>query len=302
MKRDISIFSTLSPQHNFDVIIGTHSGVFHIGEVVAISLMHLYFGNKNIGVIRSRDFEELQKCDLLVDIPYDTKFLRTSHVWEAFGESIVENLANKINFKLDKFQISTVVTQIESDYIQLIDEINNGVPIYDETFSYIEAFLPDWHHSSAADFNNAFAQVVKITIEILQKFIYKAIEKEYSFRWILSSFTLSQNRILEIPVQTFPWQEPILNHNHCSYQCVDFVIFPYPDGGWAAQCVPPSTLYQFGKRIPFPSAWAGQTDKLPEISGVTDATFCHINCFFVRGENKESVIKMCEKAIEIFLT
>jgi uncharacterized UPF0160 family protein len=160
MKRDISVFSTLNQKHNFDVIIGTHSGIFHIGEVVAISLLHLYYENKNIGIMRSRNIEELKNCDLLVDIPYDTKYSRTSLVWETFGESIVENLATKINFKLDKFQISTVAAQIEANYIQVIDEINNGILICDETFAYIEAYLPDWHHCNAIDFNNAFGVVV----------------------------------------------------------------------------------------------------------------------------------------------
>ncbi len=56
-------------------------------------------------------------------------------------------------------------------------------------------------------------------------------------------------------------------------------------------------LEKFKQRIPFPKKWTGQTNNLPKISGITDATFCHNGLFFVRAKSKESGIAMCNIAI-----
>lgn len=293
MERDISVFSKLGSLWGYDVVIGTHPGIFHANEVVAISLLHIYYEYECIGVMRTEDAKELEKCDIFVGIG-DGKFANAKLVWKELGKKIVKKLANNLEGKLNEFQLSAVVDSIDENYIQQIDE----------TFSYIEAFLPNWYCRDNRGFNEAFAKVVEITISILERFIRKAIEKEVSYFLVLSSLNNNSSRILELPAPTIQWQEPILLYNGCFRQNVDFVIFPYPYGypveSWAAQCVPRNCIVPFDKRIPFPKNWAGQTNKLPEISGIPDATFCDSNCSFVRANTKEAVIQMCEKAIEIF--
>ena len=89
-----------------------------------------------------------------------------------------------------------------------------------------------------------------------------------------------------------------INLKHASENKIAFVIFPYPAGGWAAQCVPPSLEEKFGQIVSFPKNWAGQTNDLAKISGVDDATFCHNRCFFVRAQSKYGVIKLCNLAMK----
>ena len=46
---------------NNSLSIGTHNGIFHCDEIIAISILDLlYSGTKNINVIRSRDLELLK--------------------------------------------------------------------------------------------------------------------------------------------------------------------------------------------------------------------------------------------------
>ena len=303
MERDISVFSKLGPTWGYDIVIGTHPGIFHADEIVAISLLHIYHDTKNIGIMRSEDPNELKKCDIFVDIG-DSKHINTKLIWKELGKKIVKKLANNVEGKLNEFQISAVADSIDENYIQSIDENNNRIYSTDDTFSYIEAFLPSWYCCDNRAFNEAFAKVVEITISILERFIRKKIEKEASYFLILSSMDNNCSRILELPAPTIQWQEPLLLYNGCFRQTADFVIFPYPSAypseSWAAQCVPRNCIAPFDKRIPFPKNWAGQTNKLSEISGIPDATFCDSNCSFVRANTKEAVIQMCEKAIEIF--
>ena len=105
--------------------------------------------------------------------------------------------------------------------------------------------------------------------------------------------------ILEIPAQTFPWLEDVVNYNKTHNNNVKFVIFPYSAGGWAAQCVPPSVEEEFKQLVPFPKEWAGGNGKtLPKISGIPEATSCHRFRFFARATNKQAIIEMCKIAMK----
>ena len=74
------------------------------------------------------------------------------------------------------------------------------------------------------------------------------------------------------------------------------MLFPYPDGGYALQCVPPSKEEMKGQRISLPEEWAGETSNLPEISGIPSATFCHNGRFFARANDYGDIIEMCRIA------
>ena len=47
--------------------IGTHNGVFHSDEIIAIAMINT-FNSINASIIRSRNHEELEKADMLVDV------------------------------------------------------------------------------------------------------------------------------------------------------------------------------------------------------------------------------------------
>lgn len=49
----------------------------------------------------------------------------------------------------------------------------------------------------------------------------------------------------------------------------------------------------FSQRIKLPEEWAGETEKLKDISGVQTAILCHKGLFFARAETFEDIIKMC---------
>ena len=316
MKKEISVFSSFDRNSAVNVNIGTHSGIFHLDEVVAISILNLYNDEQNVTVIRTRNPDELAKCHVLVDIgggkfdhhqiggngkrEHGPAYASAGLVWKEYGEEIILDFAEIAKFQLDDEQVSNIFTAIDEMYIQPIDAIDNGLMGEFSIFEYINAYLPDWNSSNDEAFNKAFAEAVSVTTSILRKVISKTIEEEYSYGWIIKSLHKNDSQIFELPAQIFPWATPVIEYNAFHYNVVDFVIFPYPAGGWGAQCVPPSKDKPFEQRIPFPKEWAGQTTNLPQISGILGATFCHNNCFFVRASTKEAVMLMCKKAIEAF--
>lgn len=318
-----------------NVIIGTHSGIFHPDEVVAVAILCLYNEDKKIKIIRSRDIVELQKCDILVDIgegEFDhhqpggngkrdngVPYASCGLVWRKLGEEVIRKIyfsTEGLKIKDDFEMYKLLRKKIDLEIISRVDAEDNGKYWENEgvnlennnIFSYIKTFVPAWY--SFNEYDKAFKQALKITMKILEQVIrakiedYCADEKinelcqyEYDAEPDIEPYFF-QN-ILELPNEKIPWVNAVLDINEKNdTEYIDFVIFPCLDGGWAAQCVPPSANQKFEQRVSFPEEWAGQTTKLAEISGVEDAICCHNERFLVRAKSKESVKKLCVIATE----
>lgn len=301
------------------IVIGTHNGVFHCDDVVAVATICL-LGNDSdkIIIVRSRDPKELEKCWICVDVgggkydhhmpgfdlrrPNNTKYASAGLVWEKFGYQVVARILSKYCLfeKINK-HCDELAKIIDDTIIKFIDSEDNGTYFGKHCMSSISDFLPVWFEKP--DFEASFQSALNMAMVILEKKILQAISEIYArhfFKEILSNPENFSDHILEIPSQITPWVNEICQFNSSSPKTsIDFVIFPFPDGGWAAQCVPMYSKgeLKFKSRIPFPKEWAGQTTELEKISGVAGATFCHNNLFFIRAKNKEDVIKMCKIAM-----
>ncbi len=296
------------------LLIGTHNGIFHIDEVVACAILCLLYCHRTIWILRTRDDAMLAKCDICVDIgggKYDhhqkgfcrtrksgVKYASAGLVWESNGYILLTLILAKYFSKL-KCNIVSVFETFDASVISLVDCEDNGIDVEKHCFSFISSFLPLWFDTN---FDNQFREVLETTITVLEQELKTAIAKEISKDIVTENWNNTdcfQQGILEIPAQTIFWTEPAIEINASvknHEREINFVIFPYPAGGWAAQCVPPSLEDKFGQKIPFPAKWAGQTDKLAEISGVDGATLCQNGRFFARANSKQAIIKMCELA------
>lgn len=319
-----------SDNKNF-FVIGTHDGIFHCDEVVAIAILCLLHKDKNIIVVRTRNIEILNNCNLCVDIgggmfdhhQLDFNLVRKNSIpyasagliWKIFGQKLVNNIATDTFGKM--LNSSTFVNLTEKAYhkidkylISLVDAEDNGIDTENHIFSFISSFLPPWYNTEI-NFEEAFLNALDITIKILKQEIFQILGKVSAnnilfSKWFENSFEKPDNifmkNIFEIPCQNIPWLDTVLKINNSisavKKNFIYFVIFPYPAGGWAAQCVPPSLERKFDQLISFPKEWAGQTENLPEISGVPGATFCHTGRFFARAKSKDDIINMCILAIK----
>lgn len=313
-----SIASTLDCKRNC-FVIGTHNGIFHSDEVVAVAILCLLHNDEKIAVVRSRDIEVLHKCDICVDIgggKYDhhqpgfnlkrnsgITYASAGLIWKDFGSKVVLKFLKEANLLKKVTQsYSNVVDSIDKNVIKFVDAEDNGIDLGLHYMSFISSYLPEWYESEP-NFENQFTKVLDTTITVLEQKIRQVISEIYATELIREQSKSSMyfsNHILEIPSQTIPWLDTVcnINHEHFCSNTINFVIFPYPAGGWAAQCVPPSLEEKFKQIVPFPKSWAGQTNDLAKISGVDDATFCHNGCFFARAKSKNGIIKMCALAMK----
>lgn len=294
--------------------IGTHNGIFHCDEVVGVAILELAFYEKEVYVVRTRSLDELKKLDIVIDVgggkfdhhiagfdlsrPTGEKYASAGLVWRKYGKEAIQSIMCKEGIFVDEEEVEKIKNEIDEEVIIPVDLEDNGQKVENHIFSFISKFLPGWMQNP--DYDADFNQVEKVCVEILKKTIKEKLVKVLTKKELETRFEKMSNGILEIPAQTMPWLEEVVSYNMKGKQKVNFVIFPYPAGGWAAQCVPPSNEEKFSQLIPFPKNWAGKNEEsLPEISKVEDAVFCHNGCFFARAKSKEGIIKMCNIATSL---
>lgn len=292
----------------------THDGIFHCDDAFSMAVMEMAHIDKDVYVVRTRDRDELQKADIEIDIGggefdhhmsgFNTcrrigeKYASAGLVWKKFGEKAIKNVMTEINVSIDNDEIEIVKNQIDREIILPIDLEDNGEKTSFHTFSFVCQFIPSWIEEP--DYERAFSKVERVIFEILKNIIKDKIVRLVTKKEWERIYKAVPGEILELPAQTFPWLEEVLQYNEKNNYIVKFVIFPYPAGGWAAQCVPPSIDERFKQLVPFPIEWAGaDEDTLPEISGVPEAVLCRDTRFFARAKTKEAVTEMCKLALAI---
>lgn len=159
----------MSLQTGKPVVIGTHSGLFHCDEILAIFLLQQLPQYKNVKIVRTRDDATLNECDIVVDVGsvYDPAKYRFDHhqqsfqhtlgslrpefaekfskvrlssaglIYAHFGEEVIRQMLKKTcDGHVTDALVKLLFEKIYESFIQEIDGIDNGVsqfpaePIY----------------------------------------------------------------------------------------------------------------------------------------------------------------------------
>lgn len=303
----ISVGDKINPECTWN--IGTHNGIFHCDEVVGTATLAMALTEFDVHIVRTRNTDELRKLDIVIDVgggyydhhqpgfnlrrPTGEKYASAGLVWQEYANSAIKKVAWETKATISFEEIQTIKEEIDREIIIPVDMEDNGEGMGNHTFSFIPKFLPAWNETTV-DYDAAFSKVTAIVYDILKAVIKDKIAQVIAKKYLKEICCYVADGILEIPSQTMPWLEDVVNYNHDHNNSIKFVIFPYPAGGWAAQSVPPSMDKKFKQLVPFPKEWAGETEEtLPKISGITDATFCHNGRFFVRAKTKKAITDMC---------
>ena len=290
----------------------THNGIFHCDEVVGIAILLIANSSRACYVVRTRDIDELSKIGIVIDVgggkfdhhmagfnrcrPTGEKYASAGLVWEAYAKDAIRSVMLDVDYALEDDEIEAIKEMIDREFIIPVDLEDNGIKASEHRFSFITSYLPAWN--AEQDFNAAFMEVVQIVVSILEKAIKDKIMQFASKHELEKRCKLVVDGICEIPAQTVQWLEFVVKYNASHNNEIKFVIYPYPDGGWAAQCVPPSLEKKFEQLVPFPEEWAGGNQyTLPQISGISGAILCHNDRFFARAINQEVITKMCKVAM-----
>lgn len=187
--RAFNIFGDIPSDLNGAKVIGTHNGNFHCDEALAIALLSLTdeFGQNSI-VVRTRNEQVLNRCDLLVDVgavydpsrhrydhhqstfkdslngKYSTRLSSSGLIYKHFGKEIISKYLKEYN--QDTKWLDVMYDLMYCNFMEHIDAIDNGIEICDGTPRYkitttlgnrVSRLNPSWiTDSSKRDENGQF--------------------------------------------------------------------------------------------------------------------------------------------------
>lgn len=298
---------------NQKLLVAVHDGQFHADDVFAVAVFKRRFGA--IEVIRTRDPAKLARADFRVDVggrfaPEDGDFdhhqegapvrnnkFRTPYsafglVWRQFGPQM-----------LDK----EIVQIVDRALVQAIDSEDCGIAPWRDTPGQkpatldmvIEMCNPMWNELAEIRdpeeaMRVAFDTAVRLAEIILDRAVQRAsAELEARMRVAQAIRDAADPRIV-VMENDMPWQRVVLEQG----PRVQYVICRRTDGSWGVRCVP-QKQNGFELRRPLPEAWAGKVDaELAALTGVPDATFCHVKRFICIARSREGAIRLAQLALE----
>lgn len=287
----------------------THDGSFHADDVFAVAVIQMAFPNENIEVMRTRNKEIINSADIAVDIggEYSVERDRYDHhqiggagrrenqipyasfglVWKKFGAQLCESKEGS--------------KRIDDRLVSVVDAEDNGIDIFENKYSVknfsvyevIASFNKTTLEKNKTD-DQMFKIAVNFAIEILKREIASTKEFFYGKKIIEDSYNKSSDKqmvVLEESVDKSVIYDVLQNKETL------YVVYPYHKVGWAVRAMRISA-YSFKNKKDLPKEWAGKRDKdLQEVTGVSDAIFCHSGRYIANAKSKEGAIKLAELAV-----
>jgi uncharacterized UPF0160 family protein len=289
--------------------IGTHDEVFHADDVFAIATLIKLFPDAK--VIRTRDAEVLNNCDLVVDVGgvYDYQKNRYDHHQQEFSETHDNGIVRSgfgliwLHFGIFLSGSKYVQEKIDNSLVATIDALDNGQALYEYTgfetpahtiTDFIENRNPFGGAANKSDYDEAFFDAVPLASEYLTILIEKYRNKEQDGKLFLSQYKKSTNQKIAILDKRLDSGDVEIEQPELIY-----VIFPRIDGSWNVKAVAVDSNHQFENRLPFPVSWRGKKDiELKQACGIEGAKFCHRSGFLAVVESKEDAILLAEKSLK----
>ncbi|XP_055375131.1 MYG1 exonuclease [Condylostylus longicornis] len=188
--------------------IGTHNETFHCDEVLACYMLQQLENMKHAKIVRSRDPEILNTCDIVVDVGgifdadrnlydhhqkgfnetfsslkpefgggYNIRLSSAGLVYVYYGEKVLQAILKKEDVTLDANQLKTIYEQVYKSLIMEIDAIDNGVPICDGEQKYfitthlssrVQHLNPQWNDTGSLNEDERFQKAQDLVGEVLR--------------------------------------------------------------------------------------------------------------------------------------
>lgn len=301
------------------VVLVTHNGRFHSDDVASYAILNKLFPVNEIH--RTRDVEMIQNADIVFDVGggrFDHHMIDKKYrecglpyasiglIWEEFGRDFVANVfadykdVSGIDYGDD--DIDYVWKRFDDEFVKPIDAGDNGVDsvevIAAEPYSVckivnkfnVTSLLS--HVSEFGRFIEASEFVSNMVLRLMEHLVSEALnlrkfkevfDRREDSRYVILDDELEWDRVVyEVDVD-----EELL-----------YVVYPYKSVGEYRIQVVRKNVNTYEARKDLPRHWGGLRDEeLANVTGVSDAVFCHTGLFLGVAKSKEGVLKLLDIAL-----
>ncbi|KER21668.1 hypothetical protein T265_10057 [Opisthorchis viverrini] len=245
--------------------IGTHAGCFHCDEVFAVFLLKQLPQFKDYSIVRSRDPDVLEACDVVVDVGgvYDPDRLRFDHhqkgfdlnwskffdtklwtvkfssaglVYATFGKDVLSMLTG---WDVGSDKLQRLFTKVYESFIMEIDGTDNGVPQSTHKLKYNirtgiclrVSRLNPWWNEDCKDTTPAFLEAVDfVGREFVETVKYLANcwwpAREFVARAMAKRELIDDSMAIIVLEQSCPWKCHLFDLER--EERAESVLYPQP--------------------------------------------------------------------------
>lgn len=314
-------------------VIGTHSGHFHCDEALACGLLKLLPHYADSPILRTRNQQELDLCDIVVDVGgvYDPRSRRFDHhqrgfeetfdeatktklssaglIYKHYGKEVIDVIAKDSNIDLGDKVHEIVFQKIYSSFIEHIDGNDNGInpytgdPNYQVTTtlsSRVGDLNPDWNEDSSEE--HVMAQFCKAVLLTTHEFVSKVNgllkcwlpARKHVEEAITQRYRTHESGQIIALDRSLPWKTHVLDIEQEQKIAVPIKYVLYPDEQSNWRIqAVPITPSSFENRKPLPSPYRGLRDD--ELSKAWGIP----ECIFVHSSGFIGANKTFEGALEM---
>uniref|UniRef100_A0A1B0GIV2 Uncharacterized protein n=1 Tax=Lutzomyia longipalpis TaxID=7200 RepID=A0A1B0GIV2_LUTLO len=315
--------------------IGTHDGRFHCDEALACFMLRQLEEYKNAEIVRSRNEEILAKCDIVVDVGgifdvtrnaliiirspleipsahYDLNLgpnmmlSSAGLIYVHYGEEIISAILQKeVNVQLDKKSLEMIFRMVYEKFIQEIDAIDNGVPMFEGEAKYsihtgINSRIQDLNQQwkivkEPFDSNEQFGKAMNLVgSEFVQKILHYT-ESWLPARTIVEQALLNREKIhpsgsIMLLEPFCPWKEHLaqLEVEHKIEGCLKYVVWCDGKSDYRCMAVPVTPESVICRKF-LHKDWRGlRGEELEKVSGIPQINFVHHNGFIGGAFSREA--------------
>ena len=325
-------------------IIVTHSGMFHADDALAVHMLYKLPRLHNATLIRTRDPAQIARGTFVVDVgaEYDharhrydhhqrgffetfsdthkTKLSSAGLVWKHFGREI---LAAHLGVAETDPRIDTLYTKMYDDFVEAIDAIDNGIPMYPgaagppayrsrtDLSSRVAHLGPRWNQeSNDAILLERFRIASRLAGTEFFERVDDAVESWFPARDIVRAALEARTRFDGADARgRIILFERAVNWKGHLYQLETelgvpdadkplYVVYPDEGGRWRVQAVPVDPE-SFESRRALPEPWRGVRDEqLSTVTGIPGCIFTHNSGFIGGNETRDGALEMARRALE----
>ena len=211
-------------------------------------------------------------------IPYSSFGL----IWQKYGVELC-NGNKEVALAVDKNLVSTI-DAIDCGYV---DTVSQGISLSQT----ISMFNPTWQEPK--EFDSCFNEAVTFAERVLARFIASAKGGIEARGIVAEAIEKSDDARIIVLEQYTPWKTTV----HALSKEALFMVYPSETGQWRIQAVPVEPG-SFTDKKSLPLEWAGLADQeLADVTGLSDAMFCHNGRFIAGAKSFDSVMKMATMAV-----
>lgn len=301
-------------------IVATHNGTFHADDLFACAALSLWHAKRGevIKIVRTRDMRTIEAADIVVDVGglYDPNTNRYDHhqkegagthangipyaafglVWKHFGLDLCNGNRN-------------VWEEIDRDMVIPLDAADNGVDLLTLKYEGISPYngarvflidTPTWKENGK-NLDKIFIGGVARIVHTLAREIEVAMANEEGRQILMKAYEASADK--RIVVLDTPYEFSRYLYQDVFSRLPEPIYFVYPSGhctNWKVEAITKSPATLESRKL-LPEAWRGFMDsdkRLAEVTGVSDALFCHRSGFLMTATSKASALVLAQKALE----